>query len=1671
MVTNSTGTIEFQINTPLLLTTNITVIPQTILLSLIPETTTLNITTLMTATFTNTILTIPIITTQIINSGTISNINYNQNNITFNWTPIFIGATIFQFTNITGNISTITSSNIMVYSTTTIVSINPLNNIYIGIPILMTLIFSEILTSLPIITPGNGTLTGASYTGSIVTFNWNPIASGPTNFQCNSVTGTTNTLISDIINVLAPTNIVTIVPDTATIGILTLITITFSNNILITSPTIQGTINGIITNINFNNNNVTFNWIPLVTGINNFQISNVTGTLPGTGTLTSKNITVYSTTVLSTIFSQTSGIYNGIQVTMIATFSEDLTEVPTIISLNGVVSGLTYIENILTFNWIPNATGIFTFQFSNVTGSAGTLTSDNITVLPQTTLTSISPMMVTNNVYTLMTIVFTNTLTSAPVINILQNISSPENGQSPFFGGANGTIDTINYNNNQLTFNWTPSTTGIITFSFMNITGNLNTITSGNISIVSTITVMSIISTNIIYNGIQTSISVIFSKILLMVPTIIFSLGNGTISNEKYVNNNVTFNWIPNVSGTGIFQFGNITGILGTLSSDNITVLPQTTIISLLPNTTTIGVVTPITITFNNNILESPTINSQPNNGVINNITYNNNNVTFNWTPSVTGTGTFQLNNITGCVGTIISGNVTIYSTTVVTSISPINNIYIGIQILITIIFSSTLISLPVITPLSINSSQGNGQNPFPGAANGTISNEMYSGSTVTFNWVPNATGLITFQCNSVTGSSGVLTTLPVTVLEETMLISILPNSVTNNIITQMTAIFTNNILLSSPIITPVSGNGVITNINYFGNSTTFNWTASNIGIETFQFQNVTGNSSTIISETIQIYSTTTIMSIQGNTNNSLGLFPTNPINNIYNGIIAQMIVIFSEILTSVPTILPLSDNGTSNNGTVSGANYTGSTLSFNWVPIITGITTFQFSNVTGTSATLISSNIIVMSQTVLTSISPIIVTNNVTTTIEAIFTNTLYISPTITTLPSNGTISNINYTTNYVTYNWISSSIGQTTFQFSNVTGNLSTITSNTIQINSTTVLLSITPINNIYNGIFVLMNAVFSQSLLTIPTITSLNNNGIISNSAYTNNNVTFNWIPSITGICTFSFSSVTGVSGTLTSDNITVLNQTTLLSISPIVMTIGVLTKMTAIFSNNILTASPMITILPNNGTITNISFNNNNVVFNWTPLSTGIITCYFNNVTGTTNTLTSVNINIYSTTVLFSLAPLSALYSLNVYNGIQVQMIAIFSEILTVLPTIIPPNGVVSGETLTNTNTGLSNVTFNWTPSITGTVVFQFSNVTNSAGTLTSNNIVINTQTTLTSITPLINYNNVPQIITAIFSTILTSVPTISNSNNGVINLINYNNNNLTFNWTPNTTGNVTFQFNNVTGTTSILTSQNLTVLPQTVVISMIPTTCYNGISQLMTTIFSNSLLTLPTINSLNGTISNETYLDTQVTFTWIPNSSGIITFLFLGVTGSLNMVASGNITVLSQTAIISILPTITTVNIVTAMTVVFSNNILSNPTITPSNGSINNINYFGSNVTFNWTPTTTGVVEFTFTNVTGVLGTVISNNITVISTTVLLSLSPINGIYNGIQISMIANFSSTILTLPTIITLPSNGIISNISYTSTNTTFNWIPNASGTIVFKFSSVTGTSNTLYQIIFRY
>ena len=1072
----------------------------------------------------------------------------------------------------------------------------------------------------------------------------------------------------------------------------------------------------------------------------------------------------------------------------------------------------------------------------------------------------------------------------------------------------------------------------------------------------------------------------------------------------------------------------------------------------------------PITLyfVFSDPFVSLPVITPPFNNDTISSETYTGSYITFTWTPSAAGTNLqFQFSDILSSLGIIVSGNITVNNTTIIISVTPMV-VMNGISTVMTVIFNNSLIVLPTITYTGSSS-------------NGTISDITYSGAVVSFNWIPSTTGTVTFSFTNITGSVGTLTYGNITVSNTTMLSSLTPLNVSNNIVTNMTAIFSNT-LTELPTINPPSGNGTVSLASYNDMVVTFTWLPTTVGSGTFSFANITGTTDTLTSENITIDQVTLVSPLPvtwilpipvidattviassiasptytGNYNVYYAISPTTlmtgPIEN--NGWMSatssdQKIVInFGTQYIATYMIL--------NNGHDSGSN----------ISVLNGIKNF---NVYGSNNSICYTNVNnYADETSLTFIGSFIARQHVSMDIIDpqifILNNSIGYQYYILKIINNW------YGANYMTIRKI---------QFFNM-------------------------LSNIYESVPSFLCFIFSDLLTNIglPTIIKPltgggNSNGIISSPSYQGNYITFTWTPSASGTTLqFQFGNIT--TNNITSGNIIVLAQT--ITISSIIGQAyqGVLGTFIMVFSTTI-TSLPVNISTSGNGLATVISYNLNTITFTWTPINitnTAITITKINNINGLSVSYTITN--ILATTILSSLIPITG-----IYVGISVLMTAIFSNILSILPTITQSssNGTISGITYTG-----STVTFTWIPSVVGTTTIQFSGITGTSNTITSSAITVNNSIIL-------------QFNETSYSASTLRFYDIINTNIYLLGVTTYTYNNATIINTMNFVGSVTstgnYNFNMGTGnwhlfyvfnTSSTITSPGMLIADNTIYAGM------PQLSNLSTCNFDSSgtnTITIPTI-PINTWVIMHIYRTSTTNYSvyWVDSTtygtgSGTLTIYnytyniplnitlsayieeiqFYSIDISSTMVNTIMTTLKSKWLLVNILSSITPINNIykglpVNMTVIFTQSLLTIPTIIQPNGDIGNIIITGNgnkNLTFTWIPMVIGTCSFSFTNVTMSPDMLTSTNITVYPTISLLSLIPVNSLcefltcYSGMSNTLTGIFSGTLQVLPTITMNPLNGVISGESYTGNTVTFNWTPSSQNNTLFQFTNIAGSVNT--------
>ena len=304
-------------------------------------------------------------------NGIVSNISGSGTTYTFVWTPINTNTTSFNFTGVTYYTGTLTSSNQLTPLAQTTVILSGI--VYDNYNNIVTATFSNLQnqSNIPSLgTCSNGVVSGIYGSGTVFNFTWNPTTTNATSLNFTNVTGYNGTLTS--INSIIPIAAITVTISTNLFytGINNTVTAIFSRTTSI--PNLGSNINGIVSNISGSGTTYTFLWKPNTTIATSFtftNISNYTGTLISTNQLTPLAITtvyVYGTA------------HSGIGNTITAIFSNNQSLTPSLGScLNGVVSNISGSGTTYTFSWTPVTTTATSFNFTNVTGYTGTLTSNN----------------------------------------------------------------------------------------------------------------------------------------------------------------------------------------------------------------------------------------------------------------------------------------------------------------------------------------------------------------------------------------------------------------------------------------------------------------------------------------------------------------------------------------------------------------------------------------------------------------------------------------------------------------------------------------------------------------------------------------------------------------------------------------------------------------------------------------------------------------------------------------------------------------------------------------------------------------------------------------------------------------------------------------------------------------------------------------------------------------------------------------------------------------------------------------------------------------------------------------------------------------------------------------------------------------------------------------------
>ena len=1257
---------------------------------------------------------------------------------------------------------------------------------------------------------------------------------------------------------------------------------------------------------------------------------------------------------------------------------------------NGNIIGIPYLSpsnTLLMFGAIPESTGneVFTFVENSISGISTSITTNNIVVYSSLLITLL-PVIVTTNVSTEMIAIFGESLSNLPTI------TPPSD---------NGTITNAVYSGSIVTFSWTPLNIGTFSFQFSNVQGSLMIMTSGNIIVYNTNMIVSITPTSI-PNGLITAMTVVFSGTLSSLPTIIPPSGNGTVSNaiystgSTYSGNNVTFCWTPSITGDCTFQFSNVSGASGTLTTEIITVFPDPLITTLpaswvYPTNNNVNIANVIATSYNSSLY-------YPYYAVI---------------PQTLSTGSIDNNGWMSSNLSIINQKFIIcFDTSFIASYIILNNAEsVGINQNYGIQHFNVYGSNNGICMTNINNYNDETSLVLIGTfmARQSINIDMVDHQVFTLN----NTNSYQYYILKIVNNWGNPNYMA---FRKIQFLQTLSPVFYTLISYQLYFVFSNQ-LPSLPSIIPPPGNGNISNESYIGNYLTFTWTPMipNNNGTSIQFQFIDIHADVFTTDNITIISNTQLISITP-------LIVTLNVPTI-------MCATFNVSLTSLPTITPP-------NGTISGISYSGSIITFTWTPSIIGITL-------GITNNLTSGSIIVTSANTLISLTPAYVTIGILTTMTAYFSNTITSIPTITIIPNNGTITNAIYNSstlalgNNVVFSWTPSSTGIVNFQFSNITGTTGTtlIISNIITVKTTT-LITQYPTSWILPGIPSTTNVTATSSYSSaysayyavistnIATGNWINNAWVSAGSINTNQKfiVCFD-IPVIasylilnnghssgtlinSGIKNFS---VYGSNNSICFNNVNNYADETYLTF------IG--TFMAEQHANADI-IDPQIFVLNNTITGNGYQYYVLKLANNW----------------GNTSFMSIRRIQFFQ-----------VLSSITV--SVPTSMYFIFSDPLSILPTIIPPsgNGTISASSYTG-----NYITFTWTPSIpTGngtSVQLQFSGIPTAVGTITSGNINVSAVST-----------------TSASSGDRTSLMTITGT---VTNIENYT---LLYN------GDLSDNISNNPGTADLLGNYFSFNFPNAVILQGIILYCQSGYN-------NTSLWTITGVNTDLTTVLIATNLTTTIStnyITWIftTNNSLFSTYQLSLTSGTV----SGNpyinefdfIFVSSpSTSFISISPITYLINTPQVITVVFSTILLSLPLIIQPNGTISYCSYNNTSITFTWIPSMVGMVVFLFSNVTGATNTLSSNNITVNALTEFVSITPLV-CYSGVSQQLIVTFSNILTSIPTITSpvLFGNNTISSASYSGNTLTFNWTPTTTGLAYpFIFGTLTSIFNplTLYPIV---
>ena len=572
-----------------------------------------------------------------------------------------------------------------------------------------------------------------------------------------------------------------------------------------TTPTLGTCPNGTVTGISGSGTTFTFTWTPSLGGSSSFNFTGVTGYV---GILTSSNTLTAFAATTATI---TGTAYQSLASTMTVTFNNSQSGTPTLGTVsNGTASGFSGSGTTFTFTWTPTNTTMTSFNFTNVTGYSGTLTSNSVTPLLQTIATLSGTIY--QSLASTVTVTFSNSQLGTPTLGTVSN------GTASGFSGSGTTF----------TFTWTPTNTTLTSFTFTSVTGYSGTLTSSNslTPLVQTTVSVSITGLGSAYDNYANTIITTFSNSQSSTPTL-GSCANGTVSGISGSGTTFTFSWTPSTTSATTFNFTSVNGYSGTLASSN-QLTPLTALIVTLSGTSYINYASTITATFLYTQLSTPTLGTCLN-GTTSGFSGSGTIFTFTWTPSTSTATSFTFTNLTYYTGTLTSTNsLTPLASTSATLSGPA---YQNLASIITVTFSNSQSGTPTLGSTS----------------NGTDGSFSGSGTTFTFTWTPTTTTLTSFTFTNVVGYTGTLTSSnSLTPLAQTTASVSTTGSAYVNSADTITVTFSNT-QSSTPTLGSCA-NGTVSGISGSGITFTFTWTPTSTNTTFFNFTNVSGNSGTVTS-------------------------------------------------------------------------------------------------------------------------------------------------------------------------------------------------------------------------------------------------------------------------------------------------------------------------------------------------------------------------------------------------------------------------------------------------------------------------------------------------------------------------------------------------------------------------------------------------------------------------------------------------------------------------------------------------------------------------------------------------------------------------------------------------------------------------------------------------------